>query len=67
MTQTFQVGDVVLVNPLSEDDKLFRSYEGFTSDIDALVGHHAIIESISEVEDAVVRLVPCDADYVFNK
>ena len=62
MTQQFQVGDIVYVNPLSEDDRLFRSYEGFTSDIDALVGHHAIIESISEIEDTIVRLLPCDAD-----
>lgn len=66
MTQQFQVGDIVFVNPLSEDDRLFRSYEGFTSDIDALVGHHAIIESISEIEDTIVRLLPCDADYVFK-
>lgn len=66
MTQQFQVGDIVYVNPLSEDDRLFRSYEGFTDNIDDLVGHHAIIESVTQLEETIIRLVPCDADYVFK-
>lgn len=30
MTQQFQVGDIVFVNPLSEDDRLFRSADDLT-------------------------------------
>lgn len=66
MTQTFQVGDIVFVNPPSEEDRLFRSYEGFTDNLDDFVGHHAVIISVAQVEETVVRLVPCDADYVFK-
>lgn len=66
MTQQFQVGDIVFVNPLSEDDRLFRSYEGFADNIDDLVGRHAIIESVTQLEETIIRLVPCDADYVFK-
>ena len=66
MTQQFQVGDIVYVNPLSEDGRLFRSYEGFTDNIDDLVGRHAVIESVTQIEETIIRLVPCDADYVFK-
>ena len=66
MTQQFQVGDIVYVNPLSEDDRLFRSYEGLTDNIDDLVGRHAVIESVTQIEETIIRLVPCDADYVFK-
>ena len=66
MTQTFQVGDIVFVNPPSEEDKLFRSYEGFTDNLDDFVGHHAVIISVAQVEETVVRLVRCDTDYVFK-
>lgn len=66
MTQTFQVGDIVFVNPPSEEDKLFRSYEGFTDNLDDFVGHYAVIKSVAQVEETVVRLVLCNANYVFK-
>lgn len=66
MTQQFQVGDIVYVNPLSEDDRLFRTHQGSTDDIDSIVGHHAVIESVECIEDTIVRLSACDPDYVFK-
>lgn len=66
MTQTFQVGDIVFVNPPSQEDILFRSYEGLGGDLDDVVEQYAVITSVESIEETIVRLYPCDADYVFK-
>ena len=66
MTQPFQVGDIVFVNPPSQEDILFRSYEGLCGDLDDVVEQYAVITSVESIEETIVRLHPCNADYVFK-
>lgn len=60
MTQPFQVGDLVYVNPPSEEDEMLRDREGLTDNIDDFIGKFAIIQSIESIEYTIVRLSLCN-------
>ena len=68
MTQVFQVGDIVYINELTPEIKRERDrwYWHVYSDIEPLVGQHAVIVSVEQTDSGRVTVNPCAPDYRYQ-
>lgn len=66
MTQQFQVGDIVYVNPPSQKDLDFLDNIGLGDDIETFVGQYAVIKAVESIDDNLIAISTCDPEYRFK-
>lgn len=66
MTQQFQVGDIVYVNPPSQKDLDFLDNIGLGDDIETFVGQYAVIKAVESIDETIVAISTCDPEYDFK-
>lgn len=66
MTQQFQVGDIVYVNPPSQEDLDFLDDIGLGDGIEMYVGQCAVIHTVESIDDTIAAISTCDPEYEFK-